>query len=86
MTRRNAFRAPGFRNLDIGFYKTFRLTERYSLQLRSEFYNVFNHANMYVSYPDADISASSYVPTMKGLRPDGTVERRNVRLAAKFIF
>ena len=46
MTGRNTFRRPGFWNLDAGVYKNFELTERYGLQFRAEFYNLFNHANI----------------------------------------
>jgi hypothetical protein len=48
MTRRNAFRQPGFWNMNFGIYKNFKLTERFGLQFRSEFYNLFNHSNYYV--------------------------------------
>jgi hypothetical protein len=42
---RNAFRGPGFWNLDMGLTKQFSLTERFKLSFRSEFFNVFNHPN-----------------------------------------
>lgn len=42
---RNLFRSPNYWNMDIGIQKTFSLTERVRLQFRSEFFNVFNHAN-----------------------------------------
>jgi hypothetical protein len=48
MTRRNAFRQPGFWNANFGIYKNFKLTERFNLQFRSELYNLFNHSNYYV--------------------------------------
>lgn len=40
---RDVFRGPGIANFDATFGKDFRLTERLSLQFRSEFYNLFNH-------------------------------------------
>jgi len=36
---------PGLINFDMGFYKDFRVTERYTIQFRSEFFNIFNHTN-----------------------------------------
>jgi len=42
---RNIFEAPGYWNLDFGVQKVFRLTERFKLQFRSEFFNAFNHPN-----------------------------------------
>jgi hypothetical protein len=80
MTARNAFRGPGFWNLDAGLYKNFKVTERVNLQFRFEAYNVFNHANAFVIYgfPDNEIS-NGFVPAFF----DG---RRNVQLAGKIIF
>jgi outer membrane receptor protein involved in Fe transport len=79
MSKRNAFRGPGFWNLDSALYKNFRLNERFSLQLRFEAYNVFNHANLFLSYGEADINGSGFVPASF----DG---RRNVQIAGKIIF
>ncbi len=42
---RNIANGPGFWNMDMGILKSFTLTERVKLQFRSEFFNVFNHAN-----------------------------------------
>jgi hypothetical protein len=79
MTGRNTFRQPGFWNLDGGIYKNVALTERYGLQLRAEFYNVFNHANLFVDTGSADVSGTDRITAFR----DG---RRQVQLAVKFIF
>jgi hypothetical protein len=79
MSGRNAFRSPGNWNMDLGVYKTFRLTERFKVQLRGEGYNFFNHANLFVSGASADVSSTSYIPATKS-------GRRDVQLAAKIIF
>jgi hypothetical protein len=42
---RNAFHGPDLVQFDLTLDKNFRLSERFSLQLRSEFYNIFNHTN-----------------------------------------
>jgi hypothetical protein len=42
---RNALHGPNLAQLDLTLDKTFRLNERFSLQFRGEFYNIFNHAN-----------------------------------------
>lgn len=42
---RNALRGPGYQNFDVSLFKTTRLTEQVSLQLRAEVFNIFNHAN-----------------------------------------
>jgi hypothetical protein len=36
---------PGFHRLDFSIFKNFKLSERFSLQFRSEFFNIFNHPN-----------------------------------------
>jgi hypothetical protein len=38
-------RGPGLANVDVNVSKVFRLTETHSLQFRSEFFNLLNHAN-----------------------------------------
>jgi hypothetical protein len=42
---RNIFRGPHYRNWDFSVSKAFRLTERFSAQLRGEFFNILNHTN-----------------------------------------
>ena len=78
MTRRNAFRGPGFWNMDFGLFKNIHITENTRIQLRGEFYNLFNHANMFVDGASAEVNEG----LIRGFK-DG---RRNVQLAAKFIF
>jgi hypothetical protein len=78
MTKRNALRGPGFWNVDLGLYKNIQFSENYRLQLRAEFYNAFNHANMFVDGSSADNSAGEVLGFKTG--------RRNIQLAAKFIF
>jgi hypothetical protein len=78
MTARNAFRAPGFWNVDLGVSKRIRFGH-YALQLRGEAFNVFDHANMYVNSSAADISSATAIT---GYR-DGN---RRMQVAAKFEF
>lgn len=86
MTKRNQFRGPGLWNLDAGIYRTIKLSERYSLQLRGELFNAFNHANLYIVPGTLDVAGSSFVAANRGVTPNGNIERRNVQLAVKFIF
>jgi len=75
---RNFFRGPGFWNFDFGVYKRIRISEETSFQIRGEFYNIFNHANLFV--PNAvDISSTNFVPAFKR-------GSRIIQLGAKFIF
>jgi outer membrane receptor protein involved in Fe transport len=79
MIGRNFFRGPGFVNTNLGVYKNFQLTERFKMQFRSEFYNLFNHANSFVLLNETDVSTQSVVRTQK----DGN---RNIQLALKLTF
>jgi hypothetical protein len=42
---RNFFRGPSYANFDLAFSKTTVITERVKLEFRTEFFNIFNHAN-----------------------------------------
>jgi hypothetical protein len=72
-----------------------KFSEKYSMQLRLEVFNVFNHANLFIVPGSLDISGftdaagnptSSFIPAQRGVFTSGNLERRNVQLAAKFIF
>lgn len=43
--KRDQTTGPGIHNLDFALHKSFPFTERYSLEFRSEFFNIFNHPN-----------------------------------------
>ncbi len=79
MTGRDVFRGPGSWNIDLGMYKTFRVNERVSMQLRGEMYNMPNHPNLYALTGEADAWASDYMTAMRD-------DQRNVQLAVKIIF
>jgi hypothetical protein len=51
---RNAFRGPRVFNTDLSLVKRFRLTEKYSISLRAEAYNLFNNVNFAV--PGASVA------------------------------
>jgi hypothetical protein len=92
MERRNAFRAPGLWNLDLGVYKSFKLTERVGLQLRGEAYNLFNHSNLFVDPNNLDVSSTTAITAVRGRAGlnaglgAGFDERRNLQLGAKITF
>ena len=44
--RRNSLRGPSFKEFNFGVFKNTALTERATLQLRADFFNVFNHPNL----------------------------------------
>jgi hypothetical protein len=96
MTGRNAFIEPGIWNVDLAVHKNFRLTERFSLQLRAETFNLFNHSNLWIVYSNTDVGSfpegTNAVTANRGFRNDNAFvgspphENRNVQLAVKLIF
>ena len=42
---RNSLLGPGFRNLDFAVSKATQITERFQLDFRADFFNLFNHPN-----------------------------------------
>jgi hypothetical protein len=87
---RNAFRGPGFWNINFVIAKNFKLTERFNMQFRSEFYNAFNHSNYYIQTGNLDVedgTGVTAIQTQKGV-PPGTIpnERRNIQFGLKLNF
>src|ERR1700730_14345207 len=86
---RNTFRQPGAYYQNTAVLKNISLTrEGVTLQLRVEFYNVFNHPNLYINGATTDINSSSFHDAEASV-PGVTVSLRNSRqivAAAKIIF
>jgi hypothetical protein len=57
---RNTFVSPSYWNLDLGFIKTFQVTEKVKVQFRMEMFNALNHANF-----DNPVSASTGSPSIR---------------------
>jgi hypothetical protein len=78
---RNSLRGPGINNWDLGLYKTTSITEHTSLQLRIEFYNLFNHTQFSPGGIDNGFGdGSSFGEEFSAAAP------RDIQLAAKFFF
>jgi len=54
---RNVLRAPGFFNLDWSVAKSFRISERFSTQLRGDFFNLLN--NPHFNAPGSSVASTS---------------------------
>jgi hypothetical protein len=95
---RNMFEDTGFRNFDFSVAKNFHFGEAKRLQLRAEFFNIFNHpnfANPYGGQNGFGLNDPSVQPFGCGCAtPDvaaanpviGSGGSRAVQLGAKFIF
>jgi hypothetical protein len=83
---RNAFRAPGISQLDLGLSKYVSITERMSIRLRADAFNVFNRAQF--GAPNADVSASNFgiITTTISNYATGRGTPREFQLSAKIIF
>jgi hypothetical protein len=67
MTGRNGFRGPGHWNENLGILKDFKIRERFTIQFKAEFINVFNHANTLLNLNGTnDVSAYTDVLAYKG--------------------
>jgi len=83
---RNVFRGPGIDNTDLVLTKRFGIHERTHLDLRFEFYNLFNRVQF--NQPDPyifDLQGFGH-STQEVVRPDGTTGARQVQVGLKLSF
>lgn len=71
--------SPGISNTDLGLFKGFQLNERLRMEFRTEFYNIFNHAQFYSV--DGNISDGPTFGLAQKVRPP-----RQLQFALKLIF
>jgi hypothetical protein len=87
---RGAYRNPGFSDVDLSVFKDTKLTERFTLQLRAEMFNIFNHTNLapagQPSTSDSGGTIGSTFGAYAGAPGIGVGEPFNTQLAAKIIF
>ena len=80
---RNSLRGPGINNFDVGLYKNKTSTERTTVQLRLEFYNLFNHTQFTAANGGIDNGfgdGASFGEVLSAAPP------RLIQLAAKLYF
>lgn len=75
---KGAVRGTPITNIDFSFAKNWRVRERYNVQFRTEFFNVFNHAN-FVGF-DTDTRNGSFGTLNFAQAP------REIQLGIKFTF
>ncbi|MGE5733679.1 MAG: TonB-dependent receptor domain-containing protein [Acidobacteriota bacterium] len=87
---RNTFRQPGLYYQDTALLKNILLPrDGMKLQFRVEFYNLFNHPNLYINAGTNDVNASTFTRSDSQLVPGVTASfkgNRQIVLAVKFIF
>lgn len=77
---RNPLRGPKIANFDWAFMKDTQFTESTSLELRFEFFNLFNHTQFDAGGITTDINDSNFGRILAARNP------RLIQLAAKFYF
>jgi hypothetical protein len=83
---RNAFRAAGISQLDLGLSKYVSITERLNIRLRADAFNIFNRAQF--GAPNADVSDSNFgvITTTISNYATGRGTPREFQLSAKIMF
>ena len=88
--RRDAFRGPGYSNVDMSLAKTFKPTERLHIQVRGEVFNILNHSNFAGITADLESQTAGtahYTPDEAASNPVvGSGGSRHIQLGVKFIF
>jgi hypothetical protein len=85
---RNFFHGPGLNNFDFAIHKDTRVSETTKLELRIEFFNLFNHANFNPVSSDGGVNGNSNSRNFGRIlnaRPSG-IDSRLIQLVAKFNF
>jgi hypothetical protein len=77
---RNPLRGPGINNFDLGFYKDTHITEQTRIELRFEFFNLFNHTQFSPNSLNTNINSVNFGRDLSARDP------RIIQLAAKFYF
>jgi len=75
---RNILRGPDRANFDLAVAKATKITERVSLQVRAEFFNIFNHAEFLE--PDTNISSGTFGQVVN------TYDPRIIQFGGRFTF
>jgi hypothetical protein len=82
---RNAITGPNFLNTDFSVTKNTKITERFTLQFRSEMFDVFNHPNF--GNPVLTTTSSSFGKVQSTRFPTGDFgSSRQIQFALKLLF
>jgi hypothetical protein len=90
-TGRNILRGPGVVNLDMGLFRTFKLTDRFQLQVRAEAFNVSNTPHFATPGDDnaedaADANSSDFGKILATNGNDALARSREFRFGVRLNF
>jgi hypothetical protein len=83
---RNQFYGPNYTNVDMVLMKNIRFTERFRMQLRSEFFNLLNHPQFQQPGNVVENTNTFGLSQSTIIRPDSTTSARQIQLALKVLF
>jgi hypothetical protein len=83
---RNQFYGPNYTNADAVLMKNVQVTERFRMQIRSEFYNVLNHPQFRQPGNVIENPGTFGLSAQTLTRPDGTTSARQIQVALKLNF
>jgi hypothetical protein len=90
---RNAVRGPGLFMFNLSLSRSFKIKERYSLQVRADAFNILNHTNFVGAFaPSGQPAGASYGTLSTGLNSSnfgqitGAYDPRILQFALKFYF
>jgi hypothetical protein len=75
---------PGFHRLDYSLFKNFKINERYSMQFRSEFFNILNHPNFNAPNFGGNITDPHFGEV--GSTRDAPYDPRQIQFALKLYY
>ncbi len=82
---RNSLVGPGFQNVDFSVLKTTKITERFSTQFRTEFFDLLNHPNF--GQPGQTAGTASFGVISSTRFPTGdSGSSRQIQFALKLLF
>ncbi len=91
--RRNSYRGPHFFDSDVTVGKNFKLTERFTFNFTTNFYNIFNHPNF--ANPDLNLADGTFGQPLVTTAPPtgpygaffpGLPSGRIIQFAGKIVF
>ena len=83
---RNIIQGPGLVETDLSLTKRFSFSERWNMQFRAEFFNVFNHTNFNVPNPVVFASATGGPSPTAGVITTTSTTSRQIQLGLKLLW